>query len=212
VNLVRVRATPRRAYRSVRITRKAVVGLGAVQKHSELAPFLTLVLKMQPRSVLEIGRGNGGTLWALCQAAADDARIVSLDLPEGPYGGRAATPEVLSSLEKYARSRQELLLIQGDSRDPATLEAVRQQVGSLDLLFIDGDHTYQGVRSDFDMYSPLMRAGGIVAFHDILHHDNQPDLEVDRFWSELPGEKREIVSPSELRHGGRWAGIGLLHV
>jgi hypothetical protein len=34
-------------------------------------------------------------------------------------------------------------------------------------LFIDGDHTYEGVRRDFEMYSPLVRKGGIIAFHDI---------------------------------------------
>jgi predicted O-methyltransferase YrrM len=37
-----------------------------------------------------------------------------------------------------------------------------------DFLFIDGDHTYQGVKQDFQMYSPLVKKGGIVAFHDIV--------------------------------------------
>jgi len=37
-----------------------------------------------------------------------------------------------------------------------------------DFLFIDGDHTYEGVEGDFEMYSPLVRRGGIIAFHDIV--------------------------------------------
>jgi len=38
----------------------------------------------------------------------------------------------------------------------------------LDFLFIGGDHTYEGVRMDFEMYSPLVRSCGIVVFHDIV--------------------------------------------
>lgn len=52
----------------------------------------------------------------------------------------------------------------------------------VDPLFVDGDHTYVGARSDYEMYGPLVRDGGIVAFHDIV-----PGLEsavggVPRFW------------------------------
>jgi predicted O-methyltransferase YrrM len=38
----------------------------------------------------------------------------------------------------------------------------------LDFLFIDGDHTYEGVKQDFEMYTPLVRKGGLVAMHDIV--------------------------------------------
>jgi predicted O-methyltransferase YrrM len=41
---------------------------------------------------------------------------------------------------------------------------------NLDFLFIDGDHTYKGVKEDFEMYSPLVRKGGVIAFHDITKH------------------------------------------
>jgi hypothetical protein len=88
------------------------------------------------------------------------------------------------------------------------VQALTDQV---DLLFIDGDHTYEGVKADYDLYGPLVRRGGVLAFHDILHHDNYPELGVDRFWHSLPGSKTEIVSPSELSPvGSRWGGIGLL--
>jgi predicted O-methyltransferase YrrM len=38
----------------------------------------------------------------------------------------------------------------------------------VDFLFIDADHSYEGVKKDFEMYSPLVRKGGIIAFHDII--------------------------------------------
>ena len=38
-----------------------------------------------------------------------------------------------------------------------------------DFLFIDGDHTVEGVTKDFLLYRPLVRKGGVIAFHDILN-------------------------------------------
>jgi predicted O-methyltransferase YrrM len=38
----------------------------------------------------------------------------------------------------------------------------------LDFLFIDGDHSYSGVRQDWQMYSPFVTAGSLIAFHDIV--------------------------------------------
>ena len=40
----------------------------------------------------------------------------------------------------------------------------------IDFLFIDGDHTYEGVKRDFEMCSLLVRKGGIIAFLDTVPH------------------------------------------
>ncbi|MCS7366302.1 MAG: class I SAM-dependent methyltransferase [archaeon YNP-WB-062] len=65
----------------------------------------------------------------------------------------------------------------------------------MDFLFIDGDHTYEGVKKDFEMYSPLVRGGGIIAFHDIVQHPPETGCEVSGFWNEikLRYKYREIV-------------------
>ncbi|HLX33011.1 MAG TPA: class I SAM-dependent methyltransferase [Gaiellaceae bacterium] len=185
----------------------------AIQKRSEFAPFLALLLRRPPRRVIEIGRGSGGSLWALCQAAADDATIVSVDLPEGPYGGLPDDPQILARHDSYARPGQELVLVQGDSTAAETLEAVHRAVTDVDLLFIDGDHTFAGVKADYEAYAPLVQEGGLVALHDILPHDAMPEVGVHRFWAALGGSKIELVSPAELAvFGGRWGGIGVLVV
>lgn len=51
----------------------------------------------------------------------------------------------------------------------------------MDFLFIDGDHAYEGVKADFEMYSPLVRKGGLVALHDICVHPPEMDCHVDKF-------------------------------
>ena len=52
----------------------------------------------------------------------------------------------------------------------------------VDFLFIDGDHSHEGVKKDFEMYSPLVRKGGIIAFHDIVPF-GYPTLH--KFWNEV---------------------------
>jgi predicted O-methyltransferase YrrM len=68
------------------------------------------------------------------------------------------------------RSKQKIVAIQGDSHSIDTLNKIKRILNGkkLDFLFIDGDHSYKGVKKDFEMYSPLVRKGGIIAFHDII--------------------------------------------
>ncbi len=65
------------------------------------------------------------------------------------------------------------------------VSAVEAQAGHIDLLFIDGDHAYEGVRADWEAYKHLLRAGAVVVFHDcgwaegvrrVIHEDVMPDV------------------------------------
>jgi hypothetical protein len=62
----------------------------------------------------------------------------------------------------------------------------------LDYLFVDGDHTYSGVQRDFELYSPLVRSGGIVAFHDIVTHGQESACQVPKFWNEVKHRYRHL--------------------
>ena len=66
-------------------------------------------------------------------------------------------------------SNSQVKLIKGDSRAAATFQAVRAELsdGLVDLLFIDGDHEFAGVESDFLMYSRLVRPSGFLVFDDV---------------------------------------------
>lgn len=208
MNLIRVTRSPVRMYRGVTLGRLAI-RCGALQKLSEVAPFLALVGR--PRTIVEIGAGKGGMLAAFCAAATEDATIVCVDLEGGPFGGGASDAKLRSRAN--AKPLQKLHLVRGDSVDPATRERTAALApNGVDVLFIDGDHSYDGVAGDFRMYSPLVVPGGIVALHDILTHSIVPGCEVDRLWASLTGSKREIVAPRELLHGGIWGGIGVLEV
>jgi predicted O-methyltransferase YrrM len=191
------------------------VARGALQKIKEFAPLLTLARDMQPRVVVEIGSAKGGTLYGWCQLAHPEALIVSIDLPGGEFGG-GMDQEQAQRVSRYAQPNQTLHFLPRDSHAPETVEALKEILAGrpIDLLMIDGDHTYEGVRSDFEMYGPLVGSGGLVAFHDVLPHPGFPSCQVDRFWDELKHEHRviEFLEPDNHREWGQWGGIGVVRV
>ena len=143
--------------------------------------------------------------------AADDAVLMSVDDPAGALGGGTSPDEVRRNAQP--RDGQTLHQVLGDSKSEDVLAEVRRLLpGPADVLFIDGDHTYAGVKADYLNYRELVRPGGLIGFHDILPHPGVADCEVDRLWAEIGGRKREIVSPQETRSdlGGTWGGIGIV--
>lgn len=73
--------------------------------------------------------------------------------------------------------------IVGDSADPRTLEKLKVALAGreIDLLFIDGNHTYEGVRADHELYGPLVRH--LIAFHDV-HGVTRRCPGVNPYWNE----------------------------
>jgi cephalosporin hydroxylase len=198
---------------SLKVAREAQ-HLGAMQKLRELAPLIALVRRRSPRVVVEIGTARGGTLYAWCRAAAPDATVVSIDLPGGPFGG-ADTPADVRMLRRYGRPEQELHFVRDDSHDAGTrarLEAILRG-REVDFLMIDGDHTYDGVKQDFEMYSPLVGEGNPIAFHDVLPHPAVPSCEVDRFWKEVKANCRhvEFIDRAPGTGQAQYGGIGVLY-
>lgn len=157
------------------------------QKRAEIIDLLSSLHSLQPKRLCEIGADMGGTLALFASVATQDAQLLSVDID---YPSSRA--EVY---QKLAQSSQTVTCIEADSHSPTTLDQVTQWLNGelFDFLFIDGDHSFGGVRSDYEMYAPLVRSGGIIAFHDIVPDFNTRfgtktpcDVgEVPRFWSEL---------------------------
>lgn len=182
------------------------------QNPSEIEALYQRVIKLKPKRVLEIGTSRGGSLYLWCQAADPDATLISVDMPGGAFGG--SYPVCREPFYRaFACHDQKVELIRADSHDPVTLDAVRNALGGepVDFLFIDGDHRYEGVKADYEMYGPLVRPGGLIGFHDIVARPDQPDIEVPRYWEELKAmhPTEEIIGPSG---SGRIIGIGLITV
>ncbi len=182
------------------------------QLPAELLWLLTFVFREpRPRFVMEIGTFRGGTLFCACRLAASDACVISLDLPGGPFGaGYPAWKRRLYGA--FAKPQQSLRLIRGNSHSPGSVAEVRQilEQDRLDFLFIDGDHSYIGVKRDFEAYMPLVRTGGLVAFHDVIANPRSPTIEVYRFWEEIKGAYEHWEFIAQRDRG--YMGIGVLRI
>lgn len=183
-----------------------------VQKRSEFTALLGRLEELRPSRVCEIGAGGGGTLLSFAHTCAPPALIISVDLSY--FGGRRRL------LEGFGNDQRRIVCLQVDSHAESTKQQIEKELAGnqLDFLFIDGDHSYDGVAADFAMYSPLVRPGGLIAFHDIV-----PDLkarcgvksladtgEVPRFWNEIRpvvGRHEEFID--DLQQDG--FGIGLVY-
>ena len=184
--------------------------IGPSQVRSEIKSLLSILQERKIKRFMEIGTANGGTLFLYCKIFGKGSAGISVDLPGGRFGyGYPGYKEKL--YQSFVAEGQTLHLLREDSHAQSTLEKVEALLGGekLDFLFIDGDHSYEGVKRDFEMYSGLVGKGGIIAFHDIAFHPPKVGCHVDLLWEEIKGkhEHKEFKD-----NPGGWCGIGVLFV
>jgi hypothetical protein len=142
------------------------------QVRREILEFIKILLfKGLHNNILEIGLGCDGGTHMLWRQIFD----------------HVVTVEELLSLVFRFKMKESLdsrsTLIVGRSECSSTIEKVRTYVDSIDVLFIDGNHTYEGVAGDWSKYHDLVRSGGIIAFHDSVYRGG--DFGVARFLDDL---------------------------
>jgi hypothetical protein len=143
--------------------------------------------------------------------ATPDASIISVDLPHGQFGGGYHWIKI-PLYRSFAKPKQSLHLLRYSSHEESTRAAVVSKLPTkrVQFLFIDGDHSYAGVKQDFEMYREIVEPGGLIAFHDIVPHPSNTQCDVARFWLEIKDahQHTEIVA----NHAQGWAGIGVLYL
>lgn len=179
------------------------------QDRAEITELILIAYEKKPRIILEIGTAKGGTLFLLARAAADGAVIISIDLP-GNGGGYPLWKIIL--YKSFASRHQNIHLIRDNSHSPLVIEQLRRILDGrgVDLLFIDGDHTYAGVKKDFELYAPFVNKGGIIALHDILMNSPKDRLEVRPFWDEIKVSYRHKEMITDMAQ--TQLGMGILYV
>jgi cephalosporin hydroxylase len=172
---------------------------GAHQIEAEITGLLEWASARSPRRVCEIGTAMGGTTYLLGQSLPSVERLLGVDV----FVRRR------QRLQFFSRPHQRLTFLEGSSYAPDTISRVRDYMGGekLDLLFIDGDHTFQGVASDFKLYRHFVKDGGVIVFHDIVEdyktrygRDTGRWVgDVPRFWREIKPlyQTREFVESPE---------------
>lgn len=192
---------------------------GALQKVDEVEKLHEYLSKREHSTIVEIGTCHGGMTWLFAHLPKFK-KIISVDLPGSEFGG-GPTPRDLEVLRNWASTDYNVVLCTGNSQLPETVEEVKGELGTdpLDVLFIDADHTYEGVKKDFELWSPLVRNGGCIIFHDVVDHTkSNPACRVKQFWDEVRASRPmgiffEIIAPDGPdTKESTWAGIGIMEV
>lgn len=180
-----------------------------IQIHREIRGLLDLFAGGKPKDVLEIGTSKGGSLYLFTKVADPWATLVTVDL-------KIMNKKLLQS---FTRKQQRIELIEANSTVHGTIDRIREIFPQgVDLLFLDGDHSYQGVKKDFEIYSALVRPGGWIVFHDIVK-DNDSRYGVctggcsggvPAFWQEIKKHFRHVEFVDHPEQDG--LGIGVLFV
>lgn len=166
-----------------------------LQNHVEFQQLLDLYVTRRPLRVLEVGVGDGGTLWRWLHYGREDALVVALD---DRHLRRDHYPD-------WVPRSVELLTITGSSHDAdVILEAAEHR--PYDWIFLDADHHDDAVRADWRHYSAMAGADAIVALHDVAP-SSDPTIHVDQLWFELAHE----YAIEEYRVPGGY-GIGVVYL
>lgn len=159
--------------------------IGMIQADEEALEFAAYVRDViQPHHIMEIGTLCGGMFYVMDRMAKPGLRI-SVDMPWELRDPKPCWPPHL-----FHRQVPGIVEVIGNAHEEGTLAKVKAVLGhdELDLLFIDADHSKQGAHLHWLMYSPLVRPGGYVAFHDVL--DGWPCGE---FYAELAAKHEHLT-------------------
>jgi hypothetical protein len=172
----------------------------------EHVPFGMFIIDLlRPEILVELGTQMGVSYSAFCQAVKQlglSTRCYAIDTWEGDsQAGYYDGSEVLANLKLHHDPLYgEFSRLVQSTFDEA---ADHFQPGSIDLLHIDGLHTYEAVKHDFENWLPKMSNRGIVLFHDI--NVRERDFGVWKFWIEVENKYSNFV----FTHGH---GLGVLYV
>jgi len=160
-----------------------------IQVYEELVHLAHFLNSLKPHNVLEIG-ARGGTFQLFNMLSTGTKIAVDID-------------KTFKNSIHLSMIGEDFHFLCEDSQSFDTFEKVKSLCPEFDFIFIDGDHTYEGVKRDFELYKNLLSSRGYIAFHDIdkehvfkdVYSDSEPKTgKVRRFWEELNyGSKVEII-------------------
>ena len=151
-------------------------------EHVPVAHWLMEVVK--PKIVVELGTHYGVSFFSFCEAAklfSQDSFIYAVDTWEGDKQAGIYTEKVYDKVKEYQESNySSMSRMIRSTFDEASIHFKDK---SIDMLHIDGLHTYEAVKHDFELWKTKLGQGGTILFHD--WNVREGDFGVWQLWEEL---------------------------
>jgi GT2 family glycosyltransferase len=146
-----------------------------------------LIKAQRPRTLVELGTHSGNSYFAFCQAMASlnpTGRAFAVDTWAGDEHAGTYDEAIFADVTRFNSEH----FLQFSTLLRTTFDDARKYFpdGSIDLLHIDGMHTYDAVRHDFEFWRSALSPRAVVVFHDT--NVRERDFGVWRFWRELTAE------------------------
>jgi len=145
-----------------------------------------LMRELAPTVFVELGVKQGESYFAFCQAAAENkinVRCYGVDSWRGDIQTGELDPKVQAEAEMYNCRYSSF----SELKPMLFVEALKDfPDASIDLLHIDGTHTYADVKTDFESWLPKLSPKGIILFHDVILRDH--GFGVWKLWDEITRE------------------------
>ena len=169
--------------------------VGIQQNRDEILEFAEVLKNMGVNgSILEIGLGYFGSTHFLWRLIFD--KVITIEKSHERV--RLFGSKLREFSGKWVLNDNKSHFLIGYSYEPETVKkAYGFKLVSVDVLFIDGGHRYEDVLTDYLLYEPLVRKGGIVAFHDVI----DPDCGVGKFLKNFEIPIKKIVHSKYLGIG-----------
>jgi len=157
----------------------------------EASYMYKLVKSLENPVIVEIGRFKGGST-LLIASAMKGGRLISLDLHLKMMlktEGNIYDEELKSILKRYGVESKVEIVVADSKRFPnENLE--------VDFIFIDGDHSYEGVKADYEHWIDTVKRGGHILFHDACNSRPYATLHegIQRLVKELKGNNTLIIA------------------
>lgn len=164
-----------------------------------------LIRNTKPKVIVELGAYLGVSFFSFCKAIQDediDSKLCAIDTWKGDIHMGEFEETVYSN---FIKIKDQLF---GD----LNIKIIRKEFddavadfkdNSIDLLHIDGCHTYEAVKNDFTKWKSKVKSDGIILFHDI--YETNPEFGVNRFWNEI----KKLYPTLEFTHSH---GLGVLFI
>ncbi len=177
------------------------------QNDFEFKSFTSIIQNYfsQPIIFVEIGSRQGGSLLMTSMFLPTGSITISIDLPNGPWGFEGTENDLKNVADIIQSNGIETHVILGSSHDESTVNKLVTLLKGrkIDLLFVDGDHSHDGVLNDWNIYRNYLKRNSLVAFHDILKNEKLQSVQVWKLWERLRSEYNFIEFVSQY-------GIGLI--
>ena len=159
-----------------------------------------LVASLKPKTLVELGTHGGGSYFSFCQSVVDnklDTKTYAIDTWMGEkqagFYSESLFKKVMDFNIEHFDNFSTLMKMTFD-------EALNEfDDDSVDLLHIDGFHSYEAVSNDFQTWYPKLSKEAIVLFHDT--HEIKPGFGVHQFWDELKKDHRDQCFEFKHSHG-----------